>query len=134
MNATEPAAGRRRESRPALVDEGTVRLENDMHASSGRRWRAAVLAASEPQEGVVVLAHAKADSYGHPNRNTTTASYELAHGAWDCQMGDRTPGSIGIDWEAVRSVAGATYPVRGLLSELGFVFDARTKTWVRPGA
>uniref|UniRef100_A0A7C9NVF0 Uncharacterized protein n=1 Tax=Muribaculaceae bacterium Z82 TaxID=2304548 RepID=A0A7C9NVF0_9BACT len=117
--------------RTALVDEGTVHLENDMHASSGRRWRAAVLSASEPMEGTVRLDYAKALRHEHPNGNTTKAYHELAHGAWDCQMGDRTPGSVGIDWEAVRVVEGVTYPVRELLRGLGFSFDGRIKKWVR---
>ena len=106
-------------------------LTNEKHASSGNSWKHTVLQASDAGGGGISLDYATTKSYEHPNRNTTVARYELEHGVWSSQDGDRSPGSVGINWENVKFVSGRTYDAQYLLKEKGFRWNRNTRRYER---
>lgn len=120
-----------REDVSALVDEGTVALENSKSRSGSGHWSQTILSATDDGNGNVTLDYATPDEFVDLNSNTVEARYELSHGMWDGQMGDQTTGSIGIDWGKVKSVSGQTFMVKDLIKRNGFAWDGKTKTWKR---
>ena len=108
-----------------------VSLTNEKHASSGQNWKHTVLKASDAGGGGISLDYATPKSYEHPNRNTTVARYELEHGVWSSQDGDRSPGSVGINWDNVKFISGRTYDAQYLLKEKGFRWNRNTRRYER---
>lgn len=97
-----------------------VSLTNEKHGSSGGIWRHTILEAEPDGRGGISLSYASPTSYEHPNRNTTIAHYEVSHGIWSGQPGNRSTQSTGINWKSVTSVSGKTYDVQNFLQEKGF--------------
>ena len=112
-------------------NEKPVSLINEKHASSYNRWKHTVLQASDAGGGGISLDYATPKSYEHPNRNTTVARYEIEHGVWSSQTGDRSPGSVGINWGNVKFVSGRTYDAQYLLNEKGFQWNRDTSRYER---
>lgn len=108
-----------------------VHLENEKHVSGGSRWKHTVLQATDAGGGGIALDYATPTSYEHPNRNTTVAKYELDHGVWSSQTGDRSPGSVGINWGNVKFVSGRTFDAQHLLKEKGFRWNRDTRRYER---
>lgn len=106
-------------------------LWNEKHLSSGGGWKHTILEASDAGGGGISLDYARAKSYEHPNRNTTEARYELEHGVWSSQAGNRSPGSVGINWDNVQFVSGRTFDVQDLLKEKGFRWNRNIRRYER---
>lgn len=126
VSASGSASGR---SGVFTKNEEPVSLTNEKHASSGYKWNHTVLQASDAGGGGISLDYATPKSYEHPNRNTTVARYELEHGVWSGQAGDRSPGSVGINWDNVKFVSGRTYDAQSLLKEKGFRWNRDTRRY-----
>lgn len=114
----------------AKVDK-PVELINEKSRSSGDRWKHDIYEAKHVGGGELVIGYAEAKSYEHPNNNTTVAHYELEHGMWSSQPGDRSFGEIGINWDKVTAVSGKTYIIKDWLKENGFKWESGSKRWVR---
>ena len=120
-----------RSSASALIDEGSVHLESTRSWSSGGQWKHTVLKAEDDGSGNLTLEYAIHGNSTQLNRNTTRRDYEIRHGVWSGQAGNRSPGSIGIDWDKVKSVSGRTYDVQSLLKGKGLRWDRGAKKYVR---
>ena len=124
-------AGRMSSGGPLAKVDKPVELTNEKSRSSGDRWKHDIYEAKHVGGGEIALGYAEAKSYEHPNKNTTVAHYEIEHGMWSSQPGDRSPGEIGINWDKVTSVSGQTFAVKSRLKEEGFRWDGKNKKWVR---
>lgn len=108
----------------------TIELSNEKHNSGGGRWKSTILEASDAKNGELYLDYAAADSYEHPNLNTTTATYKIAAGIYN-QTGDRKLRDHNIDWDNVSSVSGKTFDIMDFLKEKGFHWDRAQKKYVK---
>lgn len=108
-----------------------VELENSKSYSGGGRWKHTILEAKATGGDTIDLSYATPKSYEHPNRNTTVAKYELSHGVWSSQTGDRSPHSTGINWDNVKAVTGRTFDVQGYLKDKGFKWNRATRRYER---
>lgn len=104
-----------------------IRLINVRHRSSGFAWKDTICNAVI-DNGVMVLAFAKADEYREENNNTTYAYYDV-----DCAVytDGRDIKSHGIDWSQVNTVKGETYKFKDVIKKQGFKWDGAAKCWAK---
>lgn len=115
-------------SNGVLKKSTPVELENEKR---GGRWNNTILQATDSGNGVLNLSFAQPTAYEHPNKSTTVAKYELSNGVWTGQMGDRTPHSVGINWDNVQAVEGKTYDVSRYLKGKGLHWNSRNRRYER---
>lgn len=65
----------------------------------------------------------KREKIAKTNR-TQYVTFKLKAGAQDGEV-------FGVNWNKVKSVSGQTYDLRSEIKDRGFVWDAKTKKWVR---
>lgn len=99
-------------------------------------WRAGnnsgmVLSAETDGNGNIILSNAKADEYEQVNSKKSMAKYTMKQGITTMNENAKMiePQSVGINWDAVKSVAGKTYEVKDFIKSKGFKWDKASQSW-----
>ena len=95
-----------------------------------------VLSATTDDKGHLTLRSARPDEFDRQSRKYATAKTVLKHGITIVDESGEfiEPQSVGINWDAVKSVEGKTYDVKALIKSKGFGWDKERYMWRRLSA
>lgn len=112
-----------------LFSEEPVKVTSTLDTTSGY-----VVSATTDENGNLTLHNARYDEYERISRKYHTAKYTVSQGITRLdENGDVIDTkSVGINWDAVKSVSGKTYEVKEFIKSKGFKWDKDAYQWRRP--
>lgn len=92
-----------------------------------------IVRAVTDEKGNITLSNMPAEEYEVWSKKKTFATTTIKHGITDMSEDDRYIGSqsVGINWDAVKTVSGKTYEHKEFIKSKGFSWNKENKRWER---